>query len=78
MEMASLYEQLTKRKAHAIELLKGGFSNKTYLVNGVDVLRVKERSDPFFYNPEHESSVLRALAPSGLFGPPGTPSANWA
>lgn len=69
MEAALVYEQLTKGKAHTVELLKGGFSNRTYLVNGVDVLRVKERSDPSFYNPNNESSILRSLAPSGFLAP---------
>lgn len=69
MEKSLVYENLAKRQAHHLELLKGGFSNKTYLVNGEDVLRIKERSDPDFYDPSAEATILRALAPSGLLPP---------
>ena len=69
MENSLVYERLAQKKVRTLELLKGGFSNKTYLVNGEDALRVKERSDPDFYNPKNECAILRALASSGLLAP---------
>lgn len=62
MEEGLLYTKLTGKKAKAMSLLQGGYSNRTFLINGTDVLRVKGGSDPFFYKAKEEGRILKALS----------------
>jgi thiamine kinase-like enzyme len=63
MEEGLVYYRLTGKKAISMAPLSGGLSNRTLLINGAEVLRIKEPSDPHFYDPRLEKRIIEAVQP---------------
>jgi len=66
MEEGLLYYKLRNQKATSMKKIEGGLSNRTYLINNGEVLRIKETSDPFFYKPMEEKKIIEAAMKEGL------------
>jgi thiamine kinase-like enzyme len=66
MEEGLLYYQLRGQKATSMKKIEGGLSNRTYLINETEVLRIKEPSDPYFYKPSEEKKILEVAIKEGL------------
>lgn len=66
MDPSLVFERISGQKADSLLLLKGGYSNRSYLVNGRFVLRLKEPSDPLFYAAISEKAILEKLGPESL------------
>lgn len=46
--------------------VEGGLSNRTFRLAGGRILRLKEESDPLFYNPQEEIASLKEAEASGI------------
>lgn len=61
IELEQLYFSLTNSNIQTIERLRLGYTNYTYLINNEHVLRIKRKTNDYFYNPFLEGSIIKAI-----------------